>query len=346
MKKTLIAIAAIAAMGAASAQVTPTIYGRLDVGVTNTNTTGKSAVSEVKSDGYNGSNFGVKLETDLGNGMKGIAQLEEGFDSQHSSKSFTTGTNRVAKLGVSGSFGLIELGNMWGPYDNTTMEAMNYNAFSPYGRMLNAGAHGDNGNGTASGSTAGSIQYTTPTLNGLTATINYAPKKDATSQDISTSAFDVAYAVGPLSLALGYEHVPTIYTNGSGATNAAGSTKYANAWHISSMYDMKTVLLSLGLVGSTVDGVAAGATGTDKDTGYSLAAAFPMGAWTPSIGIASVKTSGDNLNQTVDSFGAQALYAMNKVATYYIGAKSTKTAPTVGDSSTTTYFATGLTFSF
>ena len=346
MKKTLIAIAAIAAMGAASAQVTPTIYGRLDVGVTNTNTTGKSAATEVKSSGYNGSNFGVKLETDLGRGMKGMAQLEEGFDSQDKDKGFTTGTNRVAKLGVSGSFGLVELGTMWGPYDNTTMEAMNYNAFSPYGRMLNAGAHGDNGNGTASGATAGSIQYTTPSMGGLAATVNYAPKKDAKDQDISTTAFDITYATGPLSVALGYEHVPTIYTNGTGATNAAGSTKYANAWHISSMYDMKSVLLSVGLVGATVDGVAAGATGSDKDSGYSLAAAFPMGSWTPSVGIASVKTSGDNLNQQVDSFGFQALYAMNKVATYYIGAKSTKTAPTVGNSSTTTYAATGLTFSF
>jgi len=303
MKKTLVALAALASIGSAFADgPTITPYARLDIGVKNTNTTGQSSSTVVDNAGYNGSNFGVKAETDLGGGMKGYAQLEEGFNSQDPNAGFTNGnakangtaraaTNRVAMLGVGGSWGRVDVGNVWGPYDNTAQEAMNYNNFSPYNIMLNSGAHGDNGNGTASGSTVGSIQYTTPAMSGFQATLNYAPKKDANNVDISSTAFDVTYVAGPWNVALAYEHVPSIYQND---TVAALSTAYSNAWHLSALYDMKSVLLSAAVSGATVDGVTiAGGTGTDKDTGYSLSAAIPMGQWTPSFGIASVKTSGD-----------------------------------------------------
>jgi len=53
------------------------------------------------------------------------------------------------------------------------------------------------------------------------------------------------------------------------------------------------------------------------------------------------------MNQTATSFGAQALYKMSKIATFYVGARSTKTTYVSGAAdSTTNYFATGLTFSF
>jgi hypothetical protein len=52
------------------------------------------------------------------------------------------------------------------------------------------------------------------------------------------------------------------------------------------------------------------------------------------------------MNQKTESYGAQALYAMNKVATYYVGVKSKKMTPDVGTSITTNYVATGFTLSF
>ena len=54
MKKTLIAIAAIAAMGAASAEVT--LYGKVDVGVSNTSADGTA----LGLSGWETSRFGVK----------------------------------------------------------------------------------------------------------------------------------------------------------------------------------------------------------------------------------------------------------------------------------------------
>jgi len=359
MKKTLIALAALASIGsafAADAPAAPTItpYVQLDIGLINTTKTGAADSTTVADHGYNGTHFGVKTASDLGGGLSVNAQLEEGFNSQDPANGFTgTGvSNRVAKIGITGSFGAVDVGTVWGPYDNVTQEAMNYNKFSPYGNMLNSGAHGDNGVGNSAGSTVGSIQYTTPTMSGVTATINYAPKKDATTNsDLSMAAFDVTYVAGPLNVALAYEHAPSIYENDNvSATNPngvpAGSTAYSNAWHISGLYDLKTVLLSAAVSGATVDGVLNGA-GTDKDTGYSLSAAVPMGQWTPSFGVASVKTSGDNLNQTTTAYGVQALYAWSKAATFYVGYKSAKTTFVSGAAdSTATFFATGLTLSF
>ena len=70
MKKTLIALAAIAAVGAASAQVT--VYGKLDVGVSNTSAGG----TVVGINGWENSRFGVKAAQDVGGGLKASVNLE------------------------------------------------------------------------------------------------------------------------------------------------------------------------------------------------------------------------------------------------------------------------------
>jgi len=353
MKKTLIALAALAAIGSASAQTTITPYARLDIGLGKTTVTGTNDPGlTVASSLYNSSYFGVKTEADIGGGLKGYANLEEGFDSQAANQGFTNSTrNRGANIGIGGSFGRFDIGNVWGPYDNTAQDPTNYNGFSSYSYVLNAGAHGDNGNGNNAGTTVGSIQYTTPTVSGFTATINYAPRKDATAtNDLSTTAFDVTYVAGPLNIAAAYERVPTLYTNDAGVSTGLNS-QFANAYHISALYDLKTVVLGLAIVGAKVNGVisdgAGGTTGSDSDTGYNLAASFPMGQWTPSLGYGSVKTSGDNLNQTTSSFGVQALYSFTKVLTGYVGYRTAKQTFVSGAPDiTTNKYAAGLSASF
>ncbi|NBT92518.1 MAG: porin, partial [Betaproteobacteria bacterium] len=63
MKKTLIALAAIAAVGAASAQVT--VYGKLDVGVSNTSAGG----TVVGVNQWENSRFGIKAEQEVSKGL-------------------------------------------------------------------------------------------------------------------------------------------------------------------------------------------------------------------------------------------------------------------------------------
>jgi predicted porin len=71
-----------------------------------------------------------------------------------------------------------------------------------------------------------------------------------------------------------------------------------------------------------------------------------MGQITFGAGYANEKTSGTDMNQKADSYGLQALYAINKQFTAYGGVLSTKVTPDVGSSVTKTKTAVGLTMSF
>ena len=86
MKKSLIALAVLAASGAAMAQSSVTLYGRLDASVASvkTETTGAVPVASITQTGVNESNlnstfWGLKGTEDLGNGLKANFKLESRF---------------------------------------------------------------------------------------------------------------------------------------------------------------------------------------------------------------------------------------------------------------------------
>lgn len=335
MKKTLIALAALAAVGSSFAQAKPPIaaYGRLDVGVLSTNN-GTTSTTDGMTGVKNRSTFGVKGGTDLGGGLTGSAQFEIGYSSRDAFTKIGTANVRQAKVGLSGGFGTLELGTMWGPYDNNSDDATGYNRFSSYNQVLNAGAHGDNGNGTPSGATDGSIQYTTPAFSGFQGVINYAPKKvnlGAGDVDVSTTAFALTYGAGPLNVAFGYETTSSSFQNTPGLAQ-----NRTNAWQLRGSYDAGVALVSAAVIGATVDLAA----GSNQDAGFDLAASFPMGKWTPALGFGSVKTTGVNPNQ-VDSFGVQATYKYNDYLDFYLGANNTKNGAV-----TTNLLGAGLTLRF
>ena len=133
MKKSLIAIAALAAVGAASAQSSVTLYGLADVyvGQVKTSTTDDEGVKTVtKSTGFNsgglqGSRVGVKGVEDLGNGLKAVFNYEMGFDAidgqlteYGSSDDKGVGFGRRAVVGVQGGFGSVLLGRDYTPLFN------------------------------------------------------------------------------------------------------------------------------------------------------------------------------------------------------------------------------------
>ncbi|MEZ7829104.1 MAG: porin [Brachymonas denitrificans] len=94
MKKSLIAIAALAAVGAASAQSSVTLYGLADVYAGQSKQTvdlpvgsdetlgftSKTKSTGFKSGGLQGSRIGVKGVEDLGNGLKAVFNYELGFN--------------------------------------------------------------------------------------------------------------------------------------------------------------------------------------------------------------------------------------------------------------------------
>ncbi len=130
MKKSLIAIAALAAVGAASAQSSVTLYGLADVyvGQAKTSTTDDDGVKTVtKSTGFNsgglqGSRVGVKGVEDLGNGLKAVFNYEMGFNAIDGALtengSSGVGFGRRAVVGVQGGFGSVLLGRDYTPLFN------------------------------------------------------------------------------------------------------------------------------------------------------------------------------------------------------------------------------------
>ena len=143
MKKSLIALAALAAVGAASAQSSVTLYGIVDTGygweqtkvtqdVGGVRSTVKVRNIGLRSGELSGSRWGLKGQEDLGNGLAAVFNVEAGFDSSNgrtgggfdfsniiSGKSgvYGNGFNRRAVVGLKGSFGQVLLGRDYTPLD-------------------------------------------------------------------------------------------------------------------------------------------------------------------------------------------------------------------------------------
>lgn len=120
-KKSLAAVAVLAAFAGSAYAADVTMYGRVDLGLRFTNTDADVATEddvnkfEMVSGNYTGTRFGIKGEEDLGNGMKVGFVLENGFnaddgsfDSNGADKMF----GRQASLHLKGSFGEVAFGRM------------------------------------------------------------------------------------------------------------------------------------------------------------------------------------------------------------------------------------------
>ena len=124
MKKTLIAIAALAAAGAASAQSSVTMYGIVDTGYGYTKKTEvepgatvekiQKSTAGVVSGGVQSSRFGFKGSEALGNGLSAVFHLEMGFNSANGTFGKNgapgIGFGRRAVVGLKGAFGQVVVG--------------------------------------------------------------------------------------------------------------------------------------------------------------------------------------------------------------------------------------------
>ena len=117
MKKTLLAMAALAAACGVQAQSNVTIYGVLDSGVEHLTNVGatRSGLTRMPGLGVSvPSRLGFRGTEDLGGGLKAVFTLESGFGTD-------TGTlnqggrffGRQAFVGLSGSWGAVTLGRQY-----------------------------------------------------------------------------------------------------------------------------------------------------------------------------------------------------------------------------------------
>jgi predicted porin len=215
MKKSLLALAVLTAVtGAASAQSSVTLYGKVDLGLVldSGSTAGKSI--RVSSGVTGGSRIGFKGVEDLGGGMKAAFQLETGYcaDSAAGAPNFCTGSNqfmgRQAHGDLTGAFGAISAGRQYSlgfnnlstidPFGTGFAGQVN-NIVDPSGIRLN-----------------NSVTYSTPNLGGFTASgeIAFGEQTGNWEANRETGA-GLTYASGPAYV--GFTFYDVSDSTGSGA---------------------------------------------------------------------------------------------------------------------------------
>ena len=203
MKKTLIALAAVAASSAALAQSTVTMYGVMDLSVESVK--GESSTSRVTSGNHTTSRFGLRGSEDIGGGLRGVFVLETAVGADTgSSGSGTRFFDRAAYLGLQGGFGELRLGRQ-----DTPIGALAGNT-----SLLGGQAYDDfKIAGTLAGNTArrtdNAVTYILPKLvDGLSAQLQYSTKLSGgeVANDDSGEHYglSVQYTAGGFGAGLGY----------------------------------------------------------------------------------------------------------------------------------------------
>jgi len=114
MKKSLIALAVLAASGAAMAQSSVTLYGVVDAGLAYENN-GTATTTRMDTGNLNGNRWGLKGSEDLGGGLKAIFTLESGFSLDDGAQGQGALFGRQSWVGVQSGFGTVKLGRQNNP---------------------------------------------------------------------------------------------------------------------------------------------------------------------------------------------------------------------------------------
>ncbi|CAM4042451.1 Putative porin [Comamonas aquatilis] len=206
MKKSLIALAVLAASGAAMAQSSVTLFGIVDTGVSYVdNADGKDAKYGVGTSGNATSRLGLRGTEDLGGGLKAGFWLEgEIFGDVGNSAGFDF--KRESTVRLSGNFGEVRLGRETTP---TFRAGLKYDLFGATGIGQNMGYADWAGSGIADGNTIrknNMVSYSSPNFGGVTANISYAfdEKAIAGTKAGRYAGGNVGYDNGPLSVTAAY----------------------------------------------------------------------------------------------------------------------------------------------
>jgi predicted porin len=354
MKKTLIALAAVAATSA-FAQSTVTLYGIVDASYgqwTATASNGTKSINKGISSQQSVSRIGFRGEEDLGGGLKANFTMEYYVEPDNGSgigagtATTVASTARQAFGGISGGFGSINIGTQ------TTLIAITNGTSDFHGGVNTFGySAGNNQNSRRTNM----IQYTTPSLGGLTATaqMGFAGANTADNKGNNT-AVRIAYTNGPLTVAAATE---TTKLQDLAITNigAALNSDFANV--------SRTVTLSNALgdrkrnaYGATYDlGVAkVGFTHSDAKAGTSADAgkfdvnsygvSVPVGALTLNATTDSGKfTDSGAASAKISAFQLSAYYALSKRTNLYVISGEVKNKATTAKDS---QYAIGLRHQF
>jgi predicted porin len=324
MKKTLVAIAALAVVGAASAQSSVTLYGRIDASIASDKTELNGVTTAdggvlIRAGGHTGNRWGLKGSEDLGGGLKANFQLEQGFNVDDGTASSARQFHRQAWVGLSGGFGSVKVGRQYDMTDNmyAQYDPAGYSGYSAMGYAFNAGSSGD-----FVGRQDNAVIYSTPSMGGFGASFMWAPGENKTPAVSAGKAigFLANYSNGPLGV------------GGSWQSNkATGATAATTNMGFGASYDIGVAKLFGQYQSSKVKSVA----GTPKDNGWQLGAVMPVGAASLTASYASEKTKvAGAKTQDAKAFMLMGKYDLSKRTYVYAAYRGAETDP-VGAANTT-----------
>jgi len=257
MKQSLLVLATIGALGAASggvfAQTSLTLYGIVDAGVVYERGGAAGSVSKLTGGVQSGSRLGFKGMEDLGGGLSAKFTIESGFNAD-------TGAMGQGGL-LFGRQAWVGLGSRWGDLTFGRHETPHYrllNQVDPFGTGLA-------GNATNLMSTTlrmdNTVRLGTPAWGGFTGEVAYGLGEVAGDSTANRQlGASVGYASGPLVLKIAHHR----------AENAVGTDNTRHTL-LGSKYDFGVASASLGV------GLNRGL-GTTDNRDYMLGVTVPVGA--------------------------------------------------------------------
>jgi len=333
MKKSLIALAVLAASGAAMAQSSVTLFGVIDAGVGYIKADGAGHTTGLISGGNSTSRLGFRGTEDLGGGLAASFWLEGQLSNDvGAGASQTSGFDfaRRSTVSLSGNFGEVRLGR---DFAATYLNTLAFDAFGQRGlgqvETVGVAAGGVTGlNGTTRVSNG--VAYFLPAnLGGLYGNVQYAFGERSSNQapvagfgSATTAITDktgnylggrIGYANGPLDVAASYGRFADAVR-----TVAVGS--YAedyNLGNIGASYDFGVVKPMILVQSEKIDGRTAGAAavGDFKLNTYAIGATAPLGAGVlrASVSRYDVKNSSNDANK----FAIGYVYNLSKRTAVY-----------------------------
>ena len=317
MKKTLVAMAVLAASGAAMAQSSVTLFGVLDAGIGHYTADGQAGVTKIESSGLSSSRLGFKGVEDLGGGSYADFWLEAGItpgsgagaatNTSNTSAGATTGNgltfNRRSTVGLGGSWGELRIGRDYTP------DVVSKLIFDPFGangvgEALNLSI---NSGGSASVRASNGVSYlygfdqnSYPfTGNNVYFQGTVAKGGTAGTSDGDYQGARLGYAAGPVNVAV---------ATGQTKLASVGNAKTNN---IGASYDFGVASLIL-------------AYNTNKNGNNSLnnkettvGTAIPVGAGTFKLAYNHISGTGTGDSGSATQFSAGYVYALSKRSSLY-----------------------------
>jgi predicted porin len=228
MKKTFLALAAITLFaGSAHAQSSVTLYGIIDEGFDYTSNSAGHGAYQLVNGMAQGSRWGLRGAEDLGDGLKAIFWLENGFN-------VNTGTlgqgglefGRQASVGISSNrYGTVTVGRQYDSLFSIYLGPTTANG--NWGGLLLAHPY-DNDNTDGTFRINNAVKYDSPNLAGFQAGGTYGFSNGTNFADNRSYSIGAKYARAGLLVAAAYLRADNPGMNSTGAIPPTGSADFVS----------------------------------------------------------------------------------------------------------------------